>query len=25
MATSRFADMSEDEMEEILNETKNNL
>ena len=25
MATSRFADLSEDEMEEILNETKNNL
>jgi hypothetical protein len=25
MVTSRFADLSEDEMEEILNETKNNL
>ena len=25
MATTRFADLSEDEMEEILNETKNNV
>ena len=25
MATSRFADLSEDEMEDILNEVKNNL
>ena len=25
MATSRFADLSEDEMEDILNKTKNNL
>ena len=25
MATSRFVDLSEDEMEEILNETKNNV